>query len=213
MDIIFKIYDWEFEERLSKEFEAIGFFISDHPLNQYKEIFEDYKISGYQKFLNDNEIRETNIAVTLLKIQERKTSKGNSYAVLKLSDLASVFELFIFSDLLELNREILKEGNSFILTIIKSLNENNRFTRINVQKIASLKDLLNRPIKEILFKIKSLKELNEISKFLTNKGETTVKININENNNNLSFELKNKRNLDRKTLNLIRNKEISVSIS
>ena len=76
-----------------------------------------------------------------------------------------------------------------------------------------MKDLLNRPIKEILFKIKSLKELNEISKFLTNKGETTVKININEDNNNLSFELKNKRNLDRKTLNLIRNKEISVSIS
>ena len=30
--------DWIFEEKLSKEFEAVGFFISDHPLNQYKEI-------------------------------------------------------------------------------------------------------------------------------------------------------------------------------
>ena len=98
--------------------------------------------------------------------------------MLKLSDLTSVFELFIFSDLLELNREILKEGNSFILTIIKSVNEDNRFTRINVQKIASLKDLINRPIKEVIFNIKSLKELDEISKFLINKGETTVKINI-----------------------------------
>ncbi len=212
-DIIFKINDWEFEERLSKEFEAVGFFISDHPLNQYREVFEDYKIIDYQKFVNNTEIKETNIAVTLLKIQERKTSKGNSYAVLKLSDLTSVFELFIFSDLLELNREILKEGSSFILTIIKSLNEENRFTRINVQKIASLKDLINRPIKEVLFKIKSLKELDEISKFLINKGETTVKININENDSNLSFELKNKRDLDRKTLNLLKNKEISTFIS
>ena len=210
---IFKINDWEFEERLSKEFEAVGFFISDHPLNQYKEVFEDYKIIDYQKFFNNPEIKETNIAVTLLKNQERKTSKGNSYAVLKLSDLTSVFELFIFSDLLELNREILKEGNSFILTIIKSMNEDNRFTRINVQKIASLKDLINRPIKEVQFKIKSLKELDEISKFLINKGETTVKININENDSNLSFELKNKRNFDRKTLNLLRNKEISALIS
>ncbi len=212
-DIIFKINDWEFEERLSKEFEAVGFFISDHPLNQYREVFEDYKIIDYQKFVNNTEIKETNIAVTLLKIQERKTSKGNSYAVLKLSDLTSVFELFIFSDLLELNREILKEGSSFILTIIKSLNEENRFTRINVQKIASLKDLINRPIKEVLFKIKSLKELDEISKFLINKGETIVKININENDSNLSFELKNKRDLDRKTLNLLKNKEISTFIS
>ena len=212
-DMIFKTNDWEFEERLSKEFEAVGFFISDHPLNQYREVFEDYKIIDYQKFVNNTEIKETNIAVTLLKIQERKTSKGNSYAVLKLSDLTSVFELFIFSDLLELNREILKEGNSFILTIIKSVNEDNRFTRINVQKIASLKDLINRPIKEVLFNLKSLKELDEISKFLINKGETTVKINIDENDNDLSFELKNKRNLDRKTLNLLRNKEISTLIS
>ena len=66
-------------------------------------------------------LKENNIAATLLKIQERKTAKGNSYAVLKLTDLTSVFELFIFSDILELNREILKEGNSLILTLIKNL--------------------------------------------------------------------------------------------
>ena len=40
MNLIHKIEDWKFEERLSKEFEAVGFFISDHPLNQFKEIFE-----------------------------------------------------------------------------------------------------------------------------------------------------------------------------
>ena len=63
-------------------------------------------------FNSNDEIKDANIAATLLKVQERKTAKGNSYAVLKLTDLTSVFELFIFSDILELNREILKEGNS-----------------------------------------------------------------------------------------------------
>ena len=81
-------------------------------LNQYKEIFDDYKIIDYSNFNNSNDLREANIAGTLLKIQERKTSKGNSYAVLKLTDLTSVFELFIFSDVLDLNRQILKDGNS-----------------------------------------------------------------------------------------------------
>ena len=42
--------DWKFEERLSKEFESVGFFISDHPLNQFKEIFNDYKIVDYSLF-------------------------------------------------------------------------------------------------------------------------------------------------------------------
>jgi DNA polymerase-3 subunit alpha len=43
-DIVQNIEEWNFEERLAREFEAVGFFISDHPLNQFKEIFDDYKI-------------------------------------------------------------------------------------------------------------------------------------------------------------------------
>ena len=213
-DLIPSIEDWEFEERLAKEFESVGFFVSDHPLNQFKEIFDDYNIFDYQVFNSDQENMETNVAATLLKIQERKTSKGNSYAILKLTDLSSVFELFIFSDVLELNREILKEGNSLILTLKKSISsEENRFKRINVQKIASLKNLFNSPINEATFNLNSLSELDEISKFLSNPGETTININIKNNEKALNFKLENKRNLDRKTINLIRNREISAIIN
>ena len=211
--LISSIEDWKFEERLSKEFESVGFFISDHPLNQFKEIFNDYKIMSYQDFDN-GENKNANIAATLLKIQERKTAKGTPYAVLKLTDLSSVFELFIFSDVLEINREILKEGNSLILTLVKSTSdEENRFRRTNVQKIASLKNLFNNPINEATFDLKSLKELDEISKFLTDPGNTQINIKIKDNEMDLKFKLENGRKLDRKTLNLIRNKEISAIIS
>ena len=213
-EILSNTEDWKFEERLSKEFEAVGFFISDHPLNQYKEVFNDYDIIDYQSFNTDENLKDSNIAATLLKIQERKTAKGNAYAVLKLTDLNSVFELFIFSDTLQLNREILKEGSSLILTLIKSISDGeNRFRRINVQKIASLKDLLNKPIEEVTFNLKSLQELSEISKFLPKLGDTLIKIKLSDEKNNFDFQLKNKRNIDRKTINLIRNKEISAVIS
>ncbi len=212
-EAIIKIDDWKFEERLSKEFESVGFFISDHPLNQFKEIFEDYNIKDYLSFNSDNEIINSNIAATLLKIQERKTAKGNPYAVLKLTDLTSVFELFIFSEVLEKNRDILKEGSSIILTLVKSISdEENRFKRINVQKIASLSDLINKPIEEVLFNLKSLNELSEISKIIPDEGNTIVKIKLRDQNNELDFTLKNKRNIDRKMLNIIRNKEISAII-
>ena len=212
-NLLSSVEDWKFEDRLSKEFESIGFFISDHPLNQFKETFGDYKIINYQEFINNNN-NEGNIAATLLKIQERKTAKGNSYAVLKLSDLSSVFELFIFSDQLESNREILKEGKSLILTLIKSTSdEQNRFKRINVQKIVSLNELINKPIQEVTFDIKSIKDLDEISNFLEKNGDTLINIKLTDDNNDIKFQLKNRRNLDRKTLNLIRNKEISAIIN
>jgi len=213
-EIISNIDEWKFEERLSKEFEAIGFFISDHPLNQYKDIFNDYNIVDYLTFNNDDEFKEKNIAATLLKVQERKTAKGNAYAVLKLTDLSSVFELFIFSDILDLNREILKEGSSLILTLLKSIsNDENRLKRINVQKIASLKDILSKPIQEVTFDIKSLRELDEISKYLNDQGHTLINISFRDKNDNFKFKLKNKRNLDRKMINLLRNKEISAIIN
>ena len=118
-----------------------------------------------QILILSDEIKEANIAATLLKVQERKTAKGNSYAVLKLTDLSSVFEIFIFSDILELNREILKEGKFFIINLVKSIsNDENRFKRINVQKIGSMMDLFNSPINEVFFEVNSHENLDEISK-------------------------------------------------
>jgi DNA polymerase-3 subunit alpha len=213
-DFINDVEDWKFEERLSKEFEAVGFFISDHPLNQFTEIFDDYKIKDYSHFNSSDDIKDANIAATLLKVQERKTAKGNSYAVLKLTDLTSVFELFIFSDILELNRETLIEGNSLILTLVKSISsDENRFKRINVQKIASLKDLFNSPINEVSFDVKTDEEVNEISKLLNEDGKTIVNISLTENDKKLEFRLKNPKNLDRKSLNLLRKRDISITIN
>ncbi len=212
-NILENISDWEFEERLSKEFEAVGFFISDHPLNQFKEIFDDYNIIDYQNFYRDDENKENNIAATLLKITERKTSKGNSYAVLKLTDLNSVFELFIFSDVLELNRDKLKEGTSLILTLTKTFSfDEDRTKRINVRKIASLKELFNRPIKEITLSLLSKSQLQEIINFLNKKGDTQVNINISDGTKTSLYKLKTLRNIDRKSLNILRNKEIRLNI-
>ncbi len=213
-DFINSSKDWNFDERLSKEFEALGFFISDHPLNQFKEIFENNEIIDYIEFNSNEQIKESNIAATLLKIQERKTSKGNSYAILKLTDLKSVFELFIFSDILELNRKILIEGNSLIISLFKNINEQeNRFKKINVKKIASLKDLYNKPIDEIQFNVTNLSQIEIISNLIKKEGPTEVKIKINDNNSKLLFKLKNKRSIDKKSINILKNHHISAIIN
>ncbi|MDC3028524.1 DNA polymerase III subunit alpha [Candidatus Pelagibacter sp.] len=205
--------DWIFEEKLSKEFEAVGFFISDHPLNQFKEFFNDYNIIDFNIFNNKSDLNESNIAGTLLKVQERKTAKGNAYAVLKLTDLNSVFELFIFSDVLEVNREVLKEGNSLFLTISKSIsNDENRLTRINVQKISSLKNLLNKPISEVIFTVKSKDQIEKLSKILSKNGKTKISIKFENDKNTLFFELNNPRTVDRKSLNLLKNENIFSNI-
>ena len=139
--------------------------------------------------------------------------RDSSYGVIKFTDLTSVFELFIFSDILELNREVLVEGSSLIITLIKTISKDeNKSKRINVQKIASLKDLFNKPVNEIVFNIKSIKDIDKISDLVDEEGTTEVTININDENNDISFKLKNKRLIDRKAINILRNNDISTII-
>ena len=162
---------------------------------------------------SNNDIKEANIAATLLKIQERKTAKGNTYGLIKFTDLTSVFELFIFSDILELNRGLLIEGNSLVLTLSKNISDDeNRFKRINVKKIAPLKDLLNKPISKVIFHITNTDQIKNISELIEENGSTEVNFKIKDKDNDLIFKLKNKRSVDRKSINLIKNRDISTII-
>ncbi len=207
-NFINKSDDWNIDTKLSKEFETLGFFISDHPLNQYKTVFGQYNILNYDDFYQDKNILTSNIACTVLKTQEKKTQKGNSYAIVKFSDLSSVFELFIFSDIFEMNRDLLSEGNSLMITLMKNYTDETKISfRLNVKKIISLKEVINKPIEKIIFKFKSIEEMNKIKSLSKVDAKTEVKIQLVENGKNLVFKLKNKRNVDNKLINSLNLRE------
>ena len=196
--------DWKTDIKLAKEFETIGFYISDHPLNQYKTILHQYNVISFEDFTNNKDILSSNIACTVLKVQEKKTQKGNSYAIIKFSDLSNVFELFIFSDIFETNRDILFEGNSLMITLIKNFtDESKNQTRINVKKIVSLNELINKPIKNITFRFQNIKELSKLKNLSLKKGETEVKFYLDRDSETLTFKLKNKRKINNNLLNTL----------
>ncbi len=203
--------DWENDTKLSKEFETLGFFISDHPLNQYKSIFNQYNINTYENFENEKNIVSSNIACTVLKIQEKKTLKGNSYAIVKFSDLSGVFELFIFSDIFESNRNLLTEGNSLMITLMKNYSDENKTQKkINVKKIISLKEVLKKPIEELEIKLNDIKELNKIKSLSKIEGKTKITINIKDKTQTFTFRLNVNRKIDR---NLIKSLKIEENIA
>ena len=127
---------------LSKEFESVGFYFSNHPLEEYKDALQQYKVTTYKNFENNNS-GEGIVAGTIMSIKEKKTLKGTPFAIVKFSDTTKTFELFLFSEILELNRDNLIVGKSFILTLIKDKqNQDNRFKRVNVRKISSLDKII-----------------------------------------------------------------------
>ena len=211
-NILENIDDWDLDIKLSKEFETLGFYISDHPLNQYKSIYKYYNIVNYDDFENNIDILSSNIACTVLKVQEKKTQKGSSYAIVKFSDLSNVFELFIFSEIFENNRDNLFEGNSLMITLIKNYSDNDKSQKkINVKKIISLNELTNKQISNITFKFKNMEEIQKIKKLNLKDGKTKVNIILDKDNKIHKFHLQNKRKINNQllnTLNLLENVEI-----
>ena len=99
---------WKQKELLTEEFKSLGFYLSDHPLNEYEEIFNQLKIITYNQFYNNND-NEGLVAGTIMSIVEKKSAKGTPYGIIKFSDKQSEFELFLFAEILVSNRDKLKE--------------------------------------------------------------------------------------------------------
>ena len=201
---------WSTDETLTKEFESVGFYISNHPLKDYQDALDQYKVKPYQEFEYSNET-QCIIAGTVMSIKEKKTSKGTSFSIIKFSDLSKVYELFLFSEMLESNREHLKEGKSFVMTVIKDKdNQENRFKRVNVRKILPLEQITKLNYKSVQIEIKNPNYLNKLYKIIEQKGDSKITITVKKEDKSYLFELKDKRKFDYETLKYL-NKESYIS--
>ena len=106
-----------------------------------------------------------------------------------------------------------RNGNSLLITLVKNLSgEENRFKRINVKKIISFNEVVNKSISEVVFKLNDINKIDLLEGLTKENGNTDVKLVLNENGNKLTFKLKEKRKIDRKIINSLKNKEISAVI-
>ena len=211
-NLILETNDYVFEERLSKEFETLGFFISDHPLNQYKEFYSQFDVINFNDYNSNDKLKEGVVAATVLKIQEKKNQKGFSYAIIKFSDLGGVFELFVFSDLFEQKRDYLKEGNSFIMNLIKNISTDGTSSRVNVRTITRISDLANVPIKSIEIQSSNISNLDQIKELISSPGETNVTLKVHNNDIAHKYKLNEKRKIDQKTISQLRNVGVTLKI-
>ena len=172
---------WEQKELLKEEFKALGFYLSDHPLNEYEEIFNQLQITTYNQFY-DNADNEGLVAGTIMSIIEKKSAKGTPYGIVKFSDKKCEFELFLFAEILVANRDKLKESDSFVLTLQKDrITGETTKKRINVRKILSLDEVINKPYSKVTIELKNNYNLTEISELLSVNGETEINLVIRNN--------------------------------
>ena len=198
---------WKQKELLSEEFKALGFYLSDHPLNEYEEVFDQLKIINYSQFY-DNDNSEALVAGTIMSIVEKKSAKGTPYGIIKFSDKKGEFELFLFAEILVSNRDKLKESESFVLTLQKDrITGESTKKRINIKKILSLDDVINKPYSKVTIELKNNYNLVEISELLSDVGETEINLIFKGHKKKSHYSLQNNRKFDLKHFKALKAKE------
>lgn len=110
---------WTPMERLAAEFEAIGFYISGHPLDQYGPVLAKLGVARYADFeaATANGATAARLAGIVISARERRSQKGNKYAFAMFSDATGQFEAVIFSDTLAAARDLLVSGTAVLVSV------------------------------------------------------------------------------------------------
>ncbi|MFD1911680.1 DNA polymerase III subunit alpha [Halodurantibacterium flavum] len=111
--------DWLPVERLAQEHQAVGFYLSGHPLDDY---LAPLKRKGVLTLTEVTAQAQggplvAKIAGSVSARQERKSARGNRFAFVQLSDPTGLYEVTVFSDTLEAARQYLEPGQNVVLTV------------------------------------------------------------------------------------------------
>jgi DNA polymerase-3 subunit alpha len=134
------VEDWPAMARLRHEFEAIGFYLSAHPLDAFGETLGRLGVVAAADLEQDlkREPGRKRLAGILIGKQERTSRSGNRFAFVQFSDKSGVFEAVVFTELLGRSRELLESGGPLLLTVaveVRSAGEPPRLTLQDVQDL------------------------------------------------------------------------------
>jgi DNA polymerase-3 subunit alpha len=129
--------EWDESIRLAMEKEALGFYITGHPLNKYRERFSKFSVTPVHQLTDIPDKKDVNIGGIISKIKKIQTKKkGELMAYLTLEDLYGTVEVIVFPELYENSLNIISQENPVV--IHGQIERNDKGVRIIAKKINSL---------------------------------------------------------------------------
>lgn len=124
---------WSNAEKLNREMLSVGFYLSAHPLDEYRSFMEKRNIQLFSDFETSvqNGATAGRLAGTISARQERKTRQGKSMGIILLSDPTGQYEAVIFEEGLNRFRDDLTVGQSVILQVGAEMRDEGLSIRIN----------------------------------------------------------------------------------
>jgi DNA polymerase III subunit alpha len=129
-----EVEPWLPAERLQKEFEAIGFFLTGHPLDDYAATLKRMRVQSWAEFSRAVRAGASvgRVAGTVVARLERRTRTGSKMGIIELSDPSGHYEAVLFSEGLAQFRDLLEPGAAVLLMLSAELQGDDVRARIQM---------------------------------------------------------------------------------
>ncbi|MGM0612318.1 MAG: DNA polymerase III subunit alpha [Bacteroidota bacterium] len=140
-------------EQLQAEKELIGFYISGHPLDEFKlemdnltNVTIDYLNNNLQNYKN----REVVFAGMVTEAAKRTTKKGKDFGIMTLEDYTGSVKLMLFSEDYLRNKHFLEEGQYLMIWAkVQGRYFDENQLEVKVQKINLLSEVMENMVKGV----------------------------------------------------------------
>src|SRR5262245_25500552 len=169
-----RVEPWLPAERLQKEFDAIGFFLSGHPLDDYMPALKRMRVQSWAEFARSVKAGAGagRVAGTVVARTERRTRTGSKMGIIGLSDPSGHFEAVVFSEGLQQFRDVLEPGRAVLLTLSAELQGDE--VRARIQMVEPLDEAAAKMQKALRVFVRSEEPIECVAKRLDTKGDGEV---------------------------------------
>jgi DNA polymerase-3 subunit alpha len=167
---------WLPAERLQREYDAIGFFLSGHPLDDYAGVLKNMRVPSWAEFSRQvkSGVTAGKVAATVVSRAERRTKTGNKMGVIGLSDPSGHYEAVIFAEGLQQFRDLLEPGRPVLLVMTAEAQGDE--VRARIQSVETLDAAAARVQKGLRIFLRDGLPLDAVAKRLDGKGDGEVNV-------------------------------------
>ena len=179
-DLVFPARDaWLPMEKLAHELEAVGFYLSGHPLDDYAKPLARLGVESWLSFqekIRNKGATAAKLAGTITYKQERRSKTGNKFAFVGFSDPTGQFETIVFSDTLNVVRELLEPGKAVIARVEADVEGED--IKLRLQGLEVLDKATASIVQGIEIFVRDAKSLDSIAKRLQPGGKAPARLTL-----------------------------------
>jgi DNA polymerase III subunit alpha len=171
-----KAQAWPAAEKLKREFDAVGFFLSGHPLDAYESVLGRLRVQRFAEFARavKQGASAGRLAAAVLDRSERRTKSGSKMGIVQLSDASGQYEAILFQEGLNQYRDLLEKGACLLLQL--QANVEGEDVRVRIITAEPLDQAAARIQKGLRIFLRDPAPLPSIQERLKGRGEGDVSL-------------------------------------